>query len=85
MTSRDDRHRRAAARLHDIAVGLAAEVVARGGSLAEWYDLTDTERAEAQEKARTFWPERMRAIRVEMTNNVARSRRMGRPPSTDSS
>jgi hypothetical protein len=84
VSSRDDRHRRAAARLHAVTVALAAELLAKGGSL-DWFDLTEAERAEATEKARTFWPERLRAIQVMMTNNVSRSRRVGRPPSTDSS
>ena len=80
MTSRDDRHRRAAARLHSVAIGLAAEVLAKGGSL-DWYDLTDAERAEAQTRAKTFWPGRLRELQARLRDDVARSRRMGRPPS----
>ena len=80
MASRDDRHRRAAARLHAVAVELAAEVLAKGGTL-DWYDLTDAERAEAKSKAKTFWPERLLKVQVRLRENVSRSRRMGRPPS----
>jgi hypothetical protein len=82
VASRDDRHRRAAVRLHAVTVGLAAEVLAKGGSL-DWYDLTDAERAEAVAKAKTFWPVRMRELQARLRNDVARSRRVGRPPSTE--
>ena len=82
MTSRDDRSRRAAARLHHVAVGLAAEVVAKGGSL-DWHDLTEEERAEAEAMAVDFWPKRLTQVAA-MSETGVRSRRMGRPPSTDS-
>lgn len=81
MSSRDDRHRRTAARLHVTVLSLAAEVRARGGSL-DWYDLTHAERQAAEAKAKTFWRDRMRDIRLKVTNNAGRSSRVGRPPST---
>jgi len=50
MTDRDERHRRNAQRLRGLTVDLAAEVVARGGSLTG-LALTEEERAEATAKA----------------------------------
>lgn len=82
MTTRDVRHRRAAARLHDVAVSLAAEVLAKGGSLDN-YDLTDAEKDEATVKARTFWRDRQRTLLVTMRHNVSKSRRVGRLTSTE--
>jgi hypothetical protein len=82
-TSRDDRHRKAAARLHDLTVGLAAEVVARRGDLSWYPDLTDAERTEAEERARRFWRDRMLAIKHRSYNNgVEASRKMDRLAST---
>jgi hypothetical protein len=83
MTSRDDRHRRAAARLHALTVALAAEVVARGGRLDGYADLTDDERVEAEHRARTFWRAHGLLIRSTIRETVGRSRRVGRPPSTE--
>jgi hypothetical protein len=73
MTARDERSRRAAARLHGLVVSLAGEVVARGGRL-DRYDLTDEEQAEARRQARTFWQTRMRDVqdRVRQTASKAR-------------
>jgi hypothetical protein len=81
-TTRDDRHRRAAKRLRRVTVALAAEVRARGGSL-DWHpDLTDEERAEAEQEARNFWRGRLVAVR-DRGQNRAETCRMDRLASTD--
>lgn len=82
-TSRDDRHRRAAQRLRGLVVDLAAEVIARGGNL-DWYpDLTEEERAEADDQARDFWPRRRVRMVERMRQTVSEARRSDRFASTD--
>jgi len=82
-SSRDDRHRRAAQRLRTLAVELASEVRARGGNL-DWYpDLTDEERAEAEQQARTFFPRRMVKVHLKMRKTVNEARRSDHLASTE--
>jgi hypothetical protein len=82
MTSRDDRHRKAAQRLRGLVVELAAEVRARGGSLDRYPDLTEEERTEAEEQARGFWRAYGLQVRLRMRQTVAEARRMDSLAST---
>lgn len=81
-SSRDDRHRRAAHRLRALVVALAAEVRARGGSL-DRYDLSDEERAEAEEQARGFWRAYGLQVRLKSWETVREARRTDRLASTE--
>jgi hypothetical protein len=85
MTSRDDRHRRAAQRLRPLVVGLAAEALAKGGNLAYYPDLTAEEISEAEAKARTFFTDRAVEVIAQTRDHAGRARRMDRSTGTDTS
>lgn len=82
-TSRDDRHRRAAQRLRALTVDLGAEVVARGGSLDYFEEMTTKERVEAEAQAPNVFRDRVVAVATATRDAVQRARRIDRSTSTD--
>lgn len=82
MADRDARHRKAAQRLRTLAVDLGAEVVARGGSLDYYPELTAEEVVEAQAKSRGFFRRRFLEVQANLRDHGPRTSRMDRPTST---
>jgi hypothetical protein len=80
MTSRDEQYRRNAKRLRAQVVGLAAEVVARGGGLDD-YLLSDEERAEAIARAPQVFRDKFTRLQARLRFEYAGSQDVLREPS----